>query len=166
MQPAIMTEAPGSASSFDEKTSAIVDTTLVVPKPAHVRVVPAPSYPYEKSPAPSTAVSTYDSSTDVSFEKGGPVWEGYLEDELPEKTHGHFLRNVRFQIFSLYRRLFSIVFVVNMSIFIAACVRGGTNTDANYLGKVSIANLFVAILMRQAYVINAFFSVARLVPNT
>ncbi|TBU62248.1 hypothetical protein BD310DRAFT_87219 [Dichomitus squalens] len=158
-----MTATPSSTSSHDEKTSTTVDTIPVAPKPAHVRVVPVSPYALKKSPAPSTVVSTYNSS-DISFEKGGPVWDGYLEDELPEKTHGRFLRNVRFQIFSLYRRLFGIVFIVNMSIFIATCARG--STDANYLGKVSIANLFVAILMRQAYVINTFFVVARWVPNT
>ena len=47
--------------------------------------------------------------------------------------------------------------------FIAACVRGA---DALYLGKVAIANIFVAILMRQDYVINAFFTVACWTPRS
>ena len=51
-----------------------------------------------------------------------------------------------------------------MAIFIATCVRG--DMDANYLGKVAIANIFVAVLMRQDYVINAFFIVATATPRS
>ena len=87
-----------------------------------------------------------------------------MDDELPEKTHGHALRNIRHQIFSLYRRLFSVVFVVNMAIFIATLAKGGAN--AQELGLIVVANLFCAILMRQDYVINAFFTVACAVPRS
>ena len=104
----------------------------------------------------------------ASLEKGGLEWEGYLDEELPEKTHGHFLRNLRFQVFSLYRRLFSIVFVTNMAVFIATCAkyRNSVGVDALFLGKVAIANIFVAIIMRQDYVINAFFTVACAAPRS
>ncbi|KAI0683557.1 hypothetical protein C8Q76DRAFT_662386 [Earliella scabrosa] len=50
-----------------------------------------------------------------------------------------------------------------MAIFITACVRGA---NALYLGKIAIANIFVAILMRQDYVINAFFTVACWTPRS
>ncbi|KAF9258908.1 hypothetical protein L218DRAFT_1004435 [Marasmius fiardii PR-910] len=83
-------------------------------------------------------------------------WDGYLEDTLPDKTQGHFLRNLRHQLFTIYHRLFGVVFIVNMSIFIVACVRGATIPK---LGEITTANLFTSILMRQDYVINAFFAV-------
>ena len=152
------------AVTRDQKASTAVATTVAVPQPAYINAVP--SLPYI---TPASRVTVYDDKTEsssVEVEKGGPIWEGYREDDVPEKVHGHFLRNVRFQIFSLYRRLFGIVFVTNMAIFIAACVRGGANTDANHLGLITIGNLFVAILMRQAYVINAFFTVACAVPSS
>ena len=98
-----------------------------------------------------------------SAQEKGEVWQGFEEDVLPEKVHGRVLRNLRWQLMSLYRRLFGIVFITNMAIFIAACVRGA---DALYLGKVAIANIFVAILMRQDYVINAFFTVACWTPRS
>ncbi|KAI0769002.1 hypothetical protein BD413DRAFT_614042 [Trametes elegans] len=105
--------------------------------------------------------------SELSVEKGGISWEGYLDDDLPEKTQGHWTRNLRFQVFSLYRRLFGIVFVTNMAVFIATCVQGGVQgADAQYLGKIAIANIFVAILMRQDYVINAFFTVACAAPRS
>ncbi len=159
----------GSAATRDEKASVVSTAILAVPQPAYINTIPTLPYITEESPASATAVTIYDDkaeSSSVEVEKGGPIWEGYREDDIPEKTHGHVLRNVRFQIFSLYRRLFGIVFVTNMAIFIATCVRGGVNMDANHLGLITIANLFVAILMRQAYVINAFFTVALWAPRS
>ncbi|THH19192.1 hypothetical protein EW146_g1923 [Bondarzewia mesenterica] len=106
------------------------------------------------------------SSTDVSpsvVEKGNG-WEGYLDDDLPDKSQGKLVRNLRHQILSLYRRLFSVVFITNMAIFIATLVRGGAN--AQHLGLIVVANLFCAILMRQDYVINAFFNVFCAVPSS
>ena len=98
-----------------------------------------------------------------TIEKGHQLpWEGYEDEVLPEKTNGRTFRNLRHQVFSLYRRLFGIIFVTNMSIFIATLVRG--NTNAKELGLIVVANLFCAILMRQDYVINAFFNVACSVP--
>ncbi|CCL99702.1 uncharacterized protein FIBRA_01724 [Fibroporia radiculosa] len=98
-----------------------------------------------------------------SVEEKGEIWAGFENDPLPDKKQGRIVRNLRFQIMSLYRRLFGIIFVINMGVFIWYCVKG---TNANQLGTVVIANLFTAILMRQDYVINAFFTVACLAPNT
>ncbi|KAF7346329.1 putative three-domain protein adenylation-thiolation-dehydrogenase [Mycena sanguinolenta] len=49
-----------------------------------------------------------------------------------------------------------------MGIFISLLIRGGS--DAQRLGLITLANLFVAILMRQDHVINAFFNVFCVVP--
>uniref|UniRef100_A0A0W0F3F9 Putative nonribosomal peptide synthetase 12 n=1 Tax=Moniliophthora roreri TaxID=221103 RepID=A0A0W0F3F9_MONRR len=97
-----------------------------------------------------------------TFEKG-LAWEGYLDDEIPDKTQGHYVRNLRHQIFTLYRRLFGVIFVVNMAIFIAVCVRGASLPK---IGEIVVANLFCAILMRQDYIINAFFNVSCAVPTS
>ncbi|THU87036.1 nonribosomal peptide synthetase 12 [Dendrothele bispora CBS 962.96] len=107
----------------------------------------------------NSMVSESSSLTD-STEKALP-WDGYLDDPLPDKNQGRKVRNLRHQIFTLYRRLFGVVFVVNMSIFIAIIVQGSTVPQ---LGKIVIANLCCAILMRQDYVINAFFNVFCAVP--
>lgn len=84
-------------------------------------------------------------------------WEGYLDDELPPQTHGNILSRLRHSIFTLYRRLFGIVFIANMIIFVITVIR--RDTSALHLGQIVIANFFVAILMRQDYVVNAFFNV-------
>lgn len=119
-----------------------------------------------KSEVTSTSsISASQEKSEVSSaHEAGNVWDGYLDDELPEKTNGHYFRNIRHQIFSLYRRLFGIVFITNMAVFIATLVKGGAN--AQELGLIVVANLFCAILMRQDYVINAFFTVACSVPRS
>lgn len=158
--------APDAAATPVAHEQDLSTVSLALPPAArlHEQLSSLP-YASEKTSNTSTAVpSIADGKSELSIEKGGPSWEGYLDDELPEKTHDHFLRNVRFQIFSLYRRLFGIVFITNMAIFIATCVRG--DMDANYLGKVAVANIFVAVLMRQDYVINAFFLVATAAPRS
>ncbi|KAH9936373.1 uncharacterized protein B0H18DRAFT_1081996 [Fomitopsis serialis] len=109
----------------------------------------------------STSAST--SQSDVSSTEKGEVWLGYEKDELPEKIQGHYLRNIRFQMMSLYRRLFGIVFCVNLGVFIWYAVKGA---NAEQLSRVVIGNLFTAILMRQEHVINAFFTVACLAPRS
>jgi hypothetical protein len=98
-----------------------------------------------------------------SLEDQTHMWSGYKDDDLPEKTQGRLMRNLRHQIFYLYRRLFGIVFVTNLAIFVAVAVEGA---DAFQIGKIVVANLFVAILMRQDYVIDAFFTVFTSVPSS
>jgi len=109
-------------------------------------------------------VLRFPSDNNVSLsalEKADP-WDGYENDTLPPKRQGRYLRNLRHQIFSLYRRLFGIVFAVNVSIVIAILCQGGAS--AQRLGLIVIANLSSSIFMRQDYVINAFFTVFCAVP--
>ncbi|RDB22261.1 Linear gramicidin synthase subunit C [Hypsizygus marmoreus] len=96
-----------------------------------------------------------------SLEDQTHIWAGYEQDILPKKVHGHYLRNLRYQIFYLYRRLFGIVFIINLGIFISVAVKGA---NAMYIGQIVVGNLFGAILMRQDYVIDAFFCVFTSVP--
>ncbi|PPQ69605.1 hypothetical protein CVT24_001361 [Panaeolus cyanescens] len=121
----------------------------------------------EKSSAEATAASsTTDLESDsdsLAVIKREHPWSGYQDDYIPEKTQGKFARNIRHQIFSLYRRLFGVVFVTNLAIFISVCVKGA---NAKEIGGIVVANLFCAILMRQDHVINAFFNVFCSVPQS
>ncbi|KAA1469841.1 nonribosomal peptide synthetase 12 [Dentipellis sp. KUC8613] len=151
------------------KDSPAVETAIAKPAPVY-NGVPLQGDMYlqrNASDDPSKSdQSASVSSTEISpssLEKGN-IWDGYQEDVLPEKTQGKYMRNIRHQIFSLYRRLFGVIFVTNMAIFISILARGGTN--AKHLGLIVVANLFCAILMRQDYVINAFFNTFCAVPRS
>ncbi|KAI5115229.1 hypothetical protein M0805_002123 [Coniferiporia weirii] len=96
----------------------------------------------------SSSISIAEKGGDVSIVKDNDsIWEGYQDDVLPDKMHGHYIRNLRHHILNIYRRLFGVVFVTNMGIFIATAVKG--SFTAQYLGLVVIANIFTAVLIRQ-----------------
>ena len=98
-------------------------------------------------------------------EKEVNAWDGYEDEDVPEKTQGKLVRNLRHQIFSLYRRFFGVVFAANMGVLIATFVRG-KDVNADHLGLIVVANLFCSILMRQEYVVNAIFTIVCCVPQS
>jgi len=124
----------------------------------------ADSSPVTSGTASPITDSLASSSSSITAQEKGLIWDGYLDDDLPDKTHGKIVRNLRHQIFSLYRRLFGVVFVANLALLIGIYAQEVPN--AQRLGLIVVANIFCAVLMRQDYVINAFFTVACAVPNT
>lgn len=110
-----------------------------------------------KKPEDTIARSASGSYPQKISNKKTPWWEGYLDDEYINEKHAKPIRNLRYMFFSVYRRLFSITFAINMSVFIGLTATNQANT-----GKVAyavISNLFVSILIRQEYVINSLFSI-------
>jgi predicted ferric reductase len=91
----------------------------------------------------------------------------YQPDQiLPEKSMGKLSRNLRYIIFSAYRRLFTTVFLCNL---IAITVLGTTDrlvgTEHIPMTTVAVsANLFVATAVRQEYIINIIFRTCWLIP--
>lgn len=133
-----------SVATYDSSTT--VNTTATAPITPGATLV---SLPLEKKIEPS------------ELEDQTSIWAGYQQDILPNKTQGRILRNLRHKVMILYRRMFGVVFLVNFGIFIWYAVRGANSLQ---LGQVVIGNLFTAILMRQDYVIDAFFVVFTAVP--
>ncbi|KAI0269909.1 nonribosomal peptide synthetase 12 [Gloeopeniophorella convolvens] len=167
LPPVAVTLPPKTKESLSSNTFTDAIVTLRTPPPVYDGLTSQGGvYPEKLSTEGSSATPSTLSSSDIAaslstLEKGN-VWDGYENDALPEKTQGKYVRNLRHQIFSLYRRLFGVVFVANMSIFVAILCRG--NQNAQNLGLIVVANLFCAILMRQDYVINAFFNTFCAVP--
>ncbi|KAF8996770.1 hypothetical protein BDZ89DRAFT_1148872 [Hymenopellis radicata] len=130
-------------------------------------VVYQPSNPEERSPTSSRAGSTIIGTPSVKSETSSVLeklpWDGYLEEDIPDKTQGKVMRDLRHLVFTIYHRLFGIVFITNMAILIALLVYG---VNSQRLGLITVANVFVAILMRQDYIVNAFFFVFTSVPTS
>ncbi|SJL06044.1 related to non-ribosomal peptide synthetase [Armillaria ostoyae] len=122
------------------------------------------SLPSHSSGTEKTVVLHGDSNVPKEVdEKLTNPWDGYEDNEMPEKTQSRPVRNLRLQIFTVYRRLFSVAFIANMAVFISYAVRGYTSEK---VAVVVVANLFIAILMRQDYTINLIFFILSSVPQS
>ncbi|KIY72016.1 hypothetical protein CYLTODRAFT_344864 [Cylindrobasidium torrendii FP15055 ss-10] len=134
--------------------------------------LPALAYQRDSTPTstePSSKEGTIVGTPSLSFksETSSVIeklpWDGYLEEDLPEKKEGKIFRDLRHIVFTIYHRIFGIVFFANAGILIALFVYGVTSQR---LGLITVANIFVAIMMRQDYVVNAFFDVFTSVPQS
>ncbi|KAK0441585.1 hypothetical protein EV421DRAFT_629180 [Armillaria borealis] len=129
----------------------------VAPVPFSSSALPPPS------PAETVVSQTSSKAGSLADEKLGNPWDGYEDEAMPDKVQPRPVRNMRLQAFSIYRRLFSVVFITNMGIFISYAIRG---YHSQKIALVTVANIFIAILMRQELVINALFLIFCSVPKS
>lgn len=86
--------------------------TLAAPPPVYQKNSGGSTSSDSSSTDSHTLASSSSSVTEKvevsSVEKGDVAlaWEGYEDEDLPNKTQGKYIRNIRHQVFSLYRRLF------------------------------------------------------------
>ena len=88
--------------------------------------------------------------------------------KLPYKRERKMFRQLRHNLLSVYKRLFTVVFVGNMIAFIAELALHRHSTPFGPpLGNVATAasaNILAAILIRQEYVINALYTICCATP--
>lgn len=90
-----------------------------------------------------------------------------LPPQLPKKHHSRVVRHARHTFLSVYRRLFSIVFLFNMiglAVLLSRNSRWYSSPPLAHFSTAASANIMVAILVRQDYVVNACFKLAWMVP--
>jgi hypothetical protein len=124
-------------------SDAVVLTTIaVVPEPT--------SNPIREN----SYYSPSSSSSTASIRK-------YKPPPLSGKRHSRFLRHARHTVFNVYRRLFSIVFLLNVVDvgILFGRYRASVSSAALLadLATAAAANIMVALWIRQDYVINGFF---------
>lgn len=83
---------------------------------------------------------------------------------LPLKLGSRAYRWLRWNFFSAYRRMFTLIFIVNMAVLIALAARRTLTYSA--CASAASANLLAAILMRQEHVINLLFIVSSACPTS
>src|SRR5438034_1115912 len=76
-----------------------------------------------------------------------------LTRDLPDKASGKRRRGLRYRVYIVYRRLFSLVWLLNIAAFIVIIAIPSINRT--WLGLLSSINLSIAVLVRQDFVINA-----------
>ena len=97
----------------------------------------------------------------------GPEPRDEKETVLPPEKGAHSHMWLRYYFFTMYRRLFSIVFIGNLVtiLTIFAYRRTLDNLQLSDLATATASNITVALLMRQEYVINLLFNMACAVPT-
>lgn len=86
-----------------------------------------------------------------------------LAANIPDKRHGQPFRGVRHRMFIVYRRLLSIVWIINLAALVAVIVKHG---DSQWLAILTAANLVTCVMMRQDSVINVLYYIACSVPKS
>ncbi|KAL1301945.1 hypothetical protein AAFC00_002404 [Neodothiora populina] len=95
-----------------------------------------------------------------------------LEDAhpLPCKTSPRMIRCLRWGVFSVYRRLFTLVFTLNLvaCILVLVQLRHQGSSIATYTNASTAAgaNICVAVLMRNEHVVNVLFRIVCCVPHS
>jgi hypothetical protein len=82
---------------------------------------------------------------------------------VPDPLESPRYAKIRFAIFTIYRRLFSIVFLANLAVFVAVVIRDRTLTD--YVNAAA-ANLLGVGLARQPLMVNVMFKCACSLPRS
>lgn len=86
-----------------------------------------------------------------------------IDYSLPEKNGRHVLRSVRHRVFSLYRRFFTLVTIVNFATLVGIMVSPRMRR-LEYVATAIASNLTASVLFRQEYVVNLLFGIACSVP--
>lgn len=86
-----------------------------------------------------------------------------LVRDIPDKRHGQPFRGLRHRVFIVYRRLLSLVWLVNLGALIALIVKNG---GSQWLAILTAANLVTCVLIRQDSFINLLYTVACSVPTS
>lgn len=89
------------------------------------------------------------------------ILTGFEDDTLPDKENGRPVRFLRHQVLTLYRKLFILVFLINLGIFAWFLTK---EANAQRIAGVTVANLFIAVVHRQEYVVNAYYWLFTQVP--
>lgn len=106
--------------------------------------------------------SSNQSST-WSLADGGSEAVDMLED-LPMKNQGKRARGLRYRVFIVYRRLFSLLFLCNFAIFLTTLAV--PSIDRKWWSYLAFINLTLAIVIRQDHVINTLFTISSSVPRS
>lgn len=95
-----------------------------------------------------------------------------LEEEhpLPDKSPSRFVRYLRWNFFSVYRRIFTFIFLLNLIAAVLVLVQlrhhGSSIPTYTNASTAAAANICVAILMRNEHVVNVLFRIACCLPHS
>ncbi|KAF2805147.1 uncharacterized protein BDZ99DRAFT_490758 [Mytilinidion resinicola] len=90
-----------------------------------------------------------------------------MTSTVPAKRQFKIMRHLRYTCFTVYRRLFSIVFLANVIATVLVFIKYGyRNVPSSIVTTAASGNFFVAVLVRQDFFVNMLYSTSWLVPRT
>ncbi|OCK82384.1 hypothetical protein K432DRAFT_293387 [Lepidopterella palustris CBS 459.81] len=112
--------------------------------------------------------STTPNSIKKDLETGEKFEPEIVEERLalPAKRHSKLIRGLRHTYFTVYRRLFSIIFIANAIAAVYMLAKHGFRSlPQGALANAASANFLAAIITRQDFFVNALYRSAWLLPR-
>lgn len=91
-------------------------------------------------------------------------WTVYATQELCQKRNGSIMRNIRHRVMSMYRRLFAVIFLVNLAVAVSFAATEVVSLDR--IASACLGNLTAAVVIRQEHFINLLFRSFSSVPKS
>jgi hypothetical protein len=117
----------------------------------------------EKALVLATASETTSETRSVHSTTTTDIEGEDLVADIPDKRHGQLFRGLRHRIFIVYRRLLSLVWIINLAALIALIVHNG---GSQWLDILTAANLVACVMIRQDSIINLLYTLACSVPTS
>ncbi|CAA7263865.1 unnamed protein product [Cyclocybe aegerita] len=106
------------------------------------------------------------SSSEPSLLKPKPVDIKPDPNILPEKVGTRVTRYLKFSFFTTYRKIFTVIFTLNMITFVAFVAKAKGTPFSRDVASASSANLMSTILFRQENFVNLCYEIAVCVPHS
>ncbi|KAF1358429.1 hypothetical protein EJ07DRAFT_179626 [Lizonia empirigonia] len=118
---------------------------------------------FEGSLRSNITATSISSTSDLFLEKEPP-----LHHHTAPKLSLRIIRNLRYTVFAVYQRLFTLILIINLiAVFILSQYRLGQSSKALDLANfatLASSNILLAIVFRQDWIINLLFRSAWIVP--
>jgi hypothetical protein len=138
-----------------------------LPPLVHIREKRSPSVSLEESFSTEATGTTFYSKDSFST-PSTPTTAPATVLSIPPKRQHPIIRNLRHTYLAVYQRLFTIVFVANVLVLVLLLLKVDRNSTQmlSNLSTASAANIMVAVLMRQPYMINFIFKSCWIIPKS
>ncbi|KAF8887819.1 hypothetical protein BD779DRAFT_1672636 [Infundibulicybe gibba] len=87
-------------------------------------------------------------------------------EALPQKTGSKVTRYLNYNFLTVYRKIFGVVFFVNLAVLIALVVHSNGIPKATSVANATSANLMVSLLFRQENFVNIVYEICVCIPHS
>ncbi|KAI1819046.1 hypothetical protein F4861DRAFT_534777 [Xylaria intraflava] len=113
---------------------------------------------------PNTSASSISRSASCEEDKAAVVVRERAV--LPDQLGSELSRKIRHKYASSYRKIFGVIFTINLAVFIALVAIARGSPDSRSIGSAASANLLVCILFRQEEFVNLVYEIFVCVPHS